>query len=199
MEFKKRYESNSGQLVIKSRSSFYFSLKLPPIRSRIVFGITGFEMKQFPFTYSYCFLKKDKKTREFFSQLWTDFFWEASEGVNRMHWKSWMSIAKSTAKNGLGVQNLEDVVEGISMNLRWSFRTRHSLWNKFMKSRYLSIGLHPSLVVSAITSFPTWRRMVKIKDKVEPFICVLPGKGKYLSGLITGKVLGLLLEIHSMI
>ncbi|KAL3502545.1 hypothetical protein ACH5RR_036994 [Cinchona calisaya] len=71
----------------------------------------------------------------------------------------------------------QDVVQGMSMKLWWIFRTKRSLWAKFMNSRYLKNIIHPNYVSDIRNSSSVWKMMIAMKDLVEPQIDMRIRKG----------------------
>ncbi|KAL3510128.1 hypothetical protein ACH5RR_029529 [Cinchona calisaya] len=90
-------------------------------------------------------------------QHMANFFWEEEDGSMKRHWKWWHALCRLTSKNGLGLQNLEDVVSAFSIKLWWNYFTSSSLWAVFMYQKY-------SLNGNAPNPSPSWTRMQKIRE-----------------------------------
>ncbi|XP_060210336.1 uncharacterized protein LOC132637234 [Lycium barbarum] len=72
-------------------------------------------------------------------------------------------------EGGIGVRSLQEITESFSAKLWWTFRTAESLWTKFMKAKY-SMRIHPMARKWNYTHSHTWRRLMKIRDKVDHLI-----------------------------
>ena len=54
----------------------------------------------------------------------------------KYHWASWETLAYPTNEGGIGVRNLEDICIAFQYKHWWEFRTKTSLWSKFLKAKY---------------------------------------------------------------
>ncbi|XP_059301925.1 uncharacterized protein LOC132053847 [Lycium ferocissimum] len=76
---------------------------------------------------------------------------------------------KGDDEGGIGVRSLQEIAESFSAKLWWTFRTAESLWTKFMKAKY-SMRIHPMARKWNYAHSHTWRRLMKIRDKVDHLI-----------------------------
>ncbi|KAL3500167.1 hypothetical protein ACH5RR_039260 [Cinchona calisaya] len=90
----------------------------------------------------------------------------------RLQRLSWKKICHPVMENGLGVRSLHDTWKALTIKLRWSSRTKDSLWSKFIESRNIVKCIHPLCsTIGSITS-STWKNMLAVKDIAQEHITV---------------------------
>ncbi|XP_060195103.1 uncharacterized protein LOC132624322 [Lycium barbarum] len=77
-----------------------------------------------------------------------------------------ISTKRCDDEGSIGVTSLQEIAESFSAKLWWTFRTAESLWTKFMKDKY-SMRIHPMARKWNYTHSHTWRKLMKIRDKVD--------------------------------
>lgn len=82
---------------------------------------------------------------------------------------AWDEMYYPKDEEGLGFRSLLDISRALHAKLWWRFRIAiGSLWATYSGNEYCK-KKHP-LMVHGIGASQTWKSMVKIKDKVEPYI-----------------------------
>ncbi|KAG5596673.1 hypothetical protein H5410_037905 [Solanum commersonii] len=115
----------------------------PQKRSNIVARILNYQQKEFPINYLGCPLFCGKKRVHYFTYMaLANFFWGNSGGKQKYHWTKWETLCKPTQEGGIGIRKLEDIADALSCKLWWHFRTKDTLWTKFMRAKY-SQRIHP--------------------------------------------------------
>lgn len=77
--------------------------------------------------------------------LFASFFWNSRDS-GRHHWVSWLSICRPVDEGGLGIRDLNQVMNALHAKMAWRFIEGSSLWSQFMRSKY---G-HPGEIQQAI-------------------------------------------------
>ncbi|KAH9750680.1 hypothetical protein KPL71_013964 [Citrus sinensis] len=155
MDFLHHYETVFGQLINQPKSNFYVRGNTLISRKTIVQSITGFQPRQFSFTYLGCpVYVRGVQIRHF------------DDMIRKIRWPS---VRFPVAEGGLGVRSFSNLDDAFEMKLWWRFRDQHSLWATFMKSKY-SRTEHPSMVQFRYPSSLMWRRLCSICCIARPHI-----------------------------
>ncbi|KAI3446926.1 hypothetical protein Pfo_003591 [Paulownia fortunei] len=80
-------------------------------------------------------------------------------------------------RGGLNIQKLADLVQAFSFKLWWRFKEQRSFWSKFMDAKYYG-GFHPTDARAMPNDSLVWKRLVRIRDKVEPHLSWQVGMGR---------------------
>lgn len=62
------------------------------------------------------------------------------------------------------------------MKLWWKFRQKQTLWARFLFAKYCS-NSHPVDATATSNSSNTWKRMIQVKNLVEPHVKWIVGNG----------------------
>ncbi|XP_060200359.1 uncharacterized protein LOC132628609 [Lycium barbarum] len=134
------YEKVSGQLINKSKSSFYMFSKVSHEVSQQVAIVTGFVRGQFPFTYLGVPITHSRKRKVDYTELLKKvkdrFFWNNKEEGRCRHWAAWLNMCIPKHEGGLGFKSIHDTSKALCAKLWWKFRTTSSLWANFMWNKY---------------------------------------------------------------
>ncbi|XP_060183224.1 uncharacterized protein LOC132613196 [Lycium barbarum] len=134
------YEKVSGQLINKSKSSFYMFSKVSHEVSQQVAIVTGFVRGQFPFTYLGVPITHARKRKVDYTELLKKvkdrFFWNNKEEGRCRHWAAWLNMCIPKHEGGLGFRSIHDTSKALCAKLWWKFRTTSSLWANFMWNKY---------------------------------------------------------------
>lgn len=95
---------------------------------------------------------------------------------NKKYWIAWMDLCFPVEEGGAGFKSLTDTCSAFSAKMWWKFRTQKSLLKDFLEAKYYR-RFHPAAKKRAPNLSHTWRRMMNIKDKVEPCISWSLGEG----------------------
>ncbi|GAV64669.1 hypothetical protein CFOL_v3_08187 [Cephalotus follicularis] len=82
-------------------------------------------------------------------KLFANFLWN-SQGNNRLHWIGWHQICHPYAEGGLGIRNMNTVMQSLQSKFAWRFTQGDSLWAQIVRSKYgtfhhiLQKGIRPS-------------------------------------------------------
>ncbi|XP_073133059.1 uncharacterized protein [Henckelia pumila] len=101
-----------------------------------------------------------------FEMLCAKFLWGSKEGMLTTRWISWEKICYPISEGGLGIRRLKDTVTAFSIKLWFRFRTVGSLWSRFLLQKYYRND-PPAAVRSVQNISAVWRRMLKIRNRVE--------------------------------
>lgn len=78
-------------------------------------------------------------------------------------------------EGGLGVRDLQHMVDVFSVKLWWWLRQKNSIWAEFMSAKYIK-ERHPASV-EVLRGSPTWRRLVAVRDLAEENLAWCIGEG----------------------
>ncbi|XP_060182470.1 uncharacterized protein LOC132612164 [Lycium barbarum] len=109
-------------------------------------------------------------------KIFANFFWGRNEGKTKHYWVSWHKMCKTTAEGGIGIRSLYEINENFGAKLWWQFRTKDSFWADFLKAKYAR-RVHPSATKWSYTQSHCWKRMMKIRDKIDHLIQWNANKG----------------------
>ncbi|PKU68714.1 Putative ribonuclease H protein [Dendrobium catenatum] len=104
------------------------------------------------------------------------FFWGSKFNTNGIRWASWSNMCGIYNEGGLGCKNLSNMAQAFSHKLWFSFRSKVSLWARFMNAKYCK-DKHPLLGVYKASDSLTWKRLCKIKWEANQFVQWSIGKG----------------------
>lgn len=80
----------------------------------------------------------------------------------------------------MGFKSLQNVSRASFAKLWWNIRIKESLWRSYTTNKYLKI--HNLVVVQAKTSTYIWKKMIKVREEIEPEIWWLIKQGIHTSG-----------------
>ncbi|GAV57132.1 hypothetical protein CFOL_v3_00670 [Cephalotus follicularis] len=104
-------------------------------------------------------LKVPKKVSNRIQKRFANFLWN-SQGNSRLHSIEWHQICHPFAERGLGIRNMNTVMQSLQSKFSWRFTQGHSLWAQIVRSKYgtchhiLQKGIRPSL-------FHCWKAILK--------------------------------------
>ena len=87
----------------------------------------------------------------------------------KYHWASWETLAYPTNEGGIGVRNLEDICIAFQYKHWWEFRTKTSLWSKFLKANYCKRANFVAKKYDTGDSL-VWRYFTRTRQAVESHI-----------------------------
>nr|XP_019068134.1 uncharacterized protein LOC109119692 [Solanum lycopersicum] len=174
----------SDQKVNKDKSFFMVTDKTKQDIIDIIKIETGFGMKNSSITYLGCPLyiggqriiyysevveKIIKKISGWQTKSFVDFFWGIDKDGKKYHWASWETLAYPTSESGIGVRLLDDVCIAFQYKQWWEFRTKNSLWSKFLKAKYCQ---RANLVAKKYDSGDSlvWRYLTRNRQAVKSHI-----------------------------
>ncbi|XP_060210633.1 uncharacterized protein LOC132637582 [Lycium barbarum] len=173
------YEKVSGQLINKSKSSFYMFSKVSHEVSQQVAIVTGFVRGQFPFTYLGVPITHARKRKVDYTELLKKvkdrFFWNNKEEGRCRHWAAWLNMCIPKHEGGLGFRSIHDTSKALCAKLWWNFRTTSSLWANFMWNKYCKKQI-PQLVQWKGGS-QVWKKMLEARESIEQEIWWEPKSG----------------------
>ncbi|XP_075097863.1 uncharacterized protein LOC142175183 [Nicotiana tabacum] len=185
MEKMETYEKTSGQLVNKAKSGFYVNFQDDDIRINRIKQITGYNHCHFSVQYLGCpiyigrkkaiplhtlsVLHPPKATFSQIKKIISNFFWGMDDNKNKKHWMVWKDMCFPIEEGGAGFRSLKDTCNAFSAKIWWKFRTKKSLIKDFLEAKYCK-RFHPVAIRKAQCQSQFWRRMMDIKEKVEPYI-----------------------------
>ncbi|XP_019240872.1 PREDICTED: uncharacterized protein LOC109220861 [Nicotiana attenuata] len=102
-------------------------------------------------------------------KLAANFFWGMDHNRYKYHWASWQKLAKPQEEGGIGLRNIEDVCRSLEFKQWWWFRTKDSLWSKFLKAKYCQRS-HPVSKKWDSGQSQAWKKMMSNKKDVEQHI-----------------------------
>ncbi|GAV67189.1 hypothetical protein CFOL_v3_10698 [Cephalotus follicularis] len=94
-------------------------------------------------------LKVPKMVSNRIQKLFANFLWN-SQGNSRLHWIGWHQICHPFAEGGLGIRNMNTVMQSLQSKFAWRFTQGDSLWVQIVRSKYgtchriLQKGIRPS-------------------------------------------------------
>ncbi|XP_070014254.1 uncharacterized protein [Nicotiana sylvestris] len=185
MEKMETYEKTSGQLVNKAKSGFYVNFQDDDIRINRIKQITRYNHCHFSVQYLGCpiyigrkkaiplhtlsVLHPPKATFSQIKKIISNFFWGMDDNKNKKHWMVWKDMCFPIEEGGAGFRSLKDTCNAFSAKIWWKFRTKKSLIKDFLEAKYCK-RFHPVAIRKAQCQSQFWRRMMDIKEKVEPYI-----------------------------
>ncbi|XP_069150536.1 uncharacterized protein [Solanum lycopersicum] len=98
-----------------------------------------------------------------------DFFWGNDKDGKKYHWASWETLAYPTSEGGIGVRSLHDICTAFQYKHWWEFRTKNSLWSKFLKAKYCKRANPVSKKYDTRDSL-VWRYFTRNRQAVESYI-----------------------------
>lgn len=78
-------------------------------------------------------------------KIFSNFLWGGEENKRKYHWFSWDNMCYPKSEGGLGFRKISDMCRSLSCKLWWNFRTKISLWSRFLKGKYCK-GTHPCMI-----------------------------------------------------
>nr|XP_016469034.1 PREDICTED: uncharacterized protein LOC107791464 [Nicotiana tabacum] len=69
-------------------------------------------------------------------KLAANFFWGMEKDKNIYHRASWQKLTFPTEEGGVGIKSMEDFCQTMKFEKWWLFRTKDSLWSKFLRAKY---------------------------------------------------------------
>src|SRR4051812_16813326 len=94
----------------------------------------------------------------------------------KYHWAKLEKLCFPQNEGGVGIRRIDDVVSAYAMKLWWRFRQNNNLWSNYMHDKFCAI-LHPidCKIKPGISNL--WKRLLEAREKTEPNILWLVGKG----------------------
>ncbi|GAV70533.1 hypothetical protein CFOL_v3_14031, partial [Cephalotus follicularis] len=80
-------------------------------------------------------LKVPKMVSNRIQNLFANFLWN-SQGNNRLHWFGWHQICHTYAEGGLGIRNMNTVMQSLQSKFSWRFTQGDSIWAQIVRSKY---------------------------------------------------------------
>ncbi|WMV11057.1 hypothetical protein MTR67_004442 [Solanum verrucosum] len=108
-----------------------------------------------------------------------NFFWGDTHGKNKHHWIKWRDLCYPTHEGGVGIKSIQSFCDAFSAKNWWNFRTENSLIKQFLEAKYCK-RMHPVARKDKPDQSHTWRRLMSIKDRCEPYMIWRIGDG-YIS------------------
>jgi hypothetical protein len=111
------------------------------------------------------------------SRMINGFIWGETSQNKKIHWSSWDNICYPVEEGGIGCNSLVDLTIAYNCKLWWKFREQKSLWSQVMKAKYCRVN-HACIVDHSYQESNLWKRMIKVRNLVEPQIAWRIGEGK---------------------
>jgi hypothetical protein len=108
-------------------------------------------------------------------RICANFLWKG-----RMHTMRWRDICKPKREGGFGLRSVQDMCAAAGMKMIWRLLTSDSVWNKWMKRRYLNGQSFWDSSVSLGDS-GTWKFMKKFSLQAQECMRKVIGNGKSTS------------------
>lgn len=105
-----------------------------------------------------------------------NFFWSELEGKKKLHWISWKKLCFPTNEGGVGFGSIQEVSQAQGAKAWWNFRTKDSLWRKFLEEKYCPRA-HPVAKKWAPGQYHTWKRLLESRKECEKLIVWKVAKG----------------------
>ncbi|GAV90162.1 hypothetical protein CFOL_v3_33571 [Cephalotus follicularis] len=104
-------------------------------------------------------LKIPKMVSKRIQSLFANFLW-SSQGNNRYHWISWHQICHPFEEGGLGIRDMDSVMQALQSKLAWLFLQGESLWAQIVRSKY---GTSHHILQNGIRPFSShcWKAIAK--------------------------------------
>lgn len=106
------------------------------------------------------------------------FLWASPDLSRKMHALSWEKFCKPFKEGGLNIQRVKEMNNMGSMKqLWWLLTNKESLWVKWTHAKYL---MHEFIwtVQELVDCSWVWRRVLKVRNLVEPYVITLIGIGQ---------------------
>ncbi|XP_019227546.1 PREDICTED: uncharacterized protein LOC109208846 [Nicotiana attenuata] len=91
------------------------------------------------------------------------------QNKNKYHWASWQKLAKPMEEGGVGFRAIEDVCRSLEFKQWWWFRTKDSLWSRFLNAKYCQRS-HPISKTWNSGQSQAWKRMMYNKKEADVHI-----------------------------
>ncbi|GAV68546.1 hypothetical protein CFOL_v3_12049 [Cephalotus follicularis] len=104
-------------------------------------------------------LKIPKMVSKRVQSLFANFLW-SSQGNSRHRWISWHQICHPFEEGGLGIRNMDSVMQALQSKLAWLFLQGESLWAQIVRSKY---GTCHHILQNGIRPFSShcWKAIAK--------------------------------------
>ncbi|XP_019196178.1 PREDICTED: uncharacterized protein LOC109190182 [Ipomoea nil] len=151
MEALEKYEGQSGQLINKNKSAFYMHRRVSQEAVE--------KMKE----------GEKSETVYWFGGESGYQMQGVAEGKKKHYWSSWKTLARPAAEGGVGFTGFKEMIDAAGAKLWWNLRKGESIWSQFMLAKYCN-GIHPVVRGWNYRDSHIWRRMVDVRERVEPRI-----------------------------
>ncbi|XP_075099054.1 uncharacterized protein LOC142175943 [Nicotiana tabacum] len=183
-----KYEHISGQMINKTKSSFYLHSTVSARLFNSVGAITGFSrgkatllerevtvlwgeitlitsvLQSMP-THILSVLDPPNNVLEHLHKTFARFFWSNKDEGRSRHWTKWQNLCIPKEEGGVGFRSLHDVSRALFAKLWGKFRTSKSLWSNFMWNKYCKKEL--PIVVKFRGGSHVRRRMLEAREEVD--------------------------------
>ncbi|XP_070045620.1 uncharacterized protein [Nicotiana tomentosiformis] len=102
-------------------------------------------------------------------KLATNFFWVMEKDKNKYHWTSWQKPVLPTEEGGVSFRSMEDICQIMEYKKCWLFRTKESLWSKFLRAKFCQRSNPISKKWNSGQS-QRWKKMMTNKKEAEKHI-----------------------------
>ncbi|GAA0159945.1 hypothetical protein LIER_16613 [Lithospermum erythrorhizon] len=151
MGFLDHYQSISGKVINKQKSSCIFLDKLTVTRANVVLKAMGFKKESLPFTY--LAMKMPSTVQEKVKTILNKFL------SGDVTWCRWGQMCRSFEAGGLNCRFLEDISDTCMVKSWFRLRAGTSLWSKYMLAKYCR-NAHPLHDRVHMAHSRIWKRLV---------------------------------------
>ncbi|VFQ69646.1 unnamed protein product [Cuscuta campestris] len=99
-----------------------------------------------------------KSVIHFLHAKMSNFLWGFRGGKPKRHWRSWDKICRPVQEGGLGVRDLNEIQQALSLKLLWKFTNIDNLWSSYMKAKYIN---NRANIKANLPDSPNWKRICK--------------------------------------
>lgn len=100
--------------------------------------------------------------------MFNAYLWGDTTQAKHIHWTSWDKFCFPKNEGDLGCKSIKEISLAFECKMWWNFRKQKSLWSWVMKSKYCNGGQHETLVQVRYNDSPIWKRMIQVREYVEP-------------------------------
>ncbi|OVA11456.1 Ribonuclease H domain [Macleaya cordata] len=101
------------------------------------------------------------------NRLLANFFWGSHEGKPKRSWVSWDAICRPVEEGGLGIRNIEDVVNSFRLKNLWNGVVSKSIWAVFIGGKYNIDKISMPGYVIPRTASKFWKECAKLIPVLE--------------------------------
>ncbi|OVA14271.1 Ribonuclease H domain [Macleaya cordata] len=96
------------------------------------------------------------------NRLIANFFWGSHDGKPKRKWVSWDAICRPVLAGGLGIRNIEDVVNSFRLRNLWNGFVNKSIWATFISGKYTIDNFSMPMYVTPRTASKFWKECAKL-------------------------------------
>ncbi|PHT27992.1 Zinc transporter 5 [Capsicum baccatum] len=85
-------------------------------------------------------------------------FWSGLDSGGKHHWVSWDNLCYPFNEGGTNFRKISDICQSFSVEQWWYLRISNSLWNEFMKAKYM-VGNHPVKANWQKVQYSSWKAL----------------------------------------